>query len=235
MRQVVFLILTVGTTLLWLGSAETASACRHCQGHSTGCSECGEVSGDCGDCGSACPRHHDCCLNPMKAVKAVLRVLGGSCACGGCDPNVYWGPYEPECDPCDRCGNHRSGPVSSYRSSSYVPQSYVPQGEVIHSAPSGGCNCDKGRVSQSVAPRPSSSYAASRSSGVRYETTATRSRTPSQGSNYASRSPSQGTYASRSSADPYAPRLISVTDEVVRPAAPAARTALTPLNPPIQR
>jgi hypothetical protein len=243
MRRVVFLIVTLGTTMFWLGAADVANAiCHHCLGRSGGCAECGGVSSTCGDCGEcgSCTRQHECCLNPVKAVKAVLRFLGGSCACGGCDQEVYWGPYQRECDPCDRCGNHGSGPVSSYRSSSYVPQ-----GEVIQSAPSGGCNCDKGRVSQSMSSRPTSSYVTTKPSGVRYETTATRltssyATTKSSGARSEAnasrpRSSSQGSYASRSSADPYAPRLISVTDEVVRPAAPAARTAAAPLNLPVER
>jgi hypothetical protein len=70
-----------------------------------------------------------------------------------------------------------------------------------------------------------SAYAANRSSGVRYEPTpaATRSRS------------TQSSYASRSSSDPYAPRLISVTDRVVSPATSTPRTAAVSSNAAVER
>lgn len=44
----------------------------------------------------------------MAPVEWVLRLLGGSCGCGGCSNETYWGDDcgNGPCSPCDACGNY---------------------------------------------------------------------------------------------------------------------------------
>ncbi|TWT37670.1 hypothetical protein KOR34_26300 [Posidoniimonas corsicana] len=83
----------------------------------TGCDiGCG-VEDCCDPCGCG-----DCCGKPcgclVKIKRTLGRLLGGLCACDGCDGEVYWNEWHNDpprcCDPCDKCGNW-VGPSGGYR------------------------------------------------------------------------------------------------------------------------
>ncbi len=263
MRKHIVLAVAFVCALITSGAANlTWAGCAHCGGpgvaqYDAGCADCGACGAPCGHC-RHCGQH--LLAVPVKAVKWVLRTLGGGCPCGGCDPEVYWGPFCCEQNQCDRCGNHIGGmPMRSYSGYADGGMSYAP----MEAAPRAGCNCHRGSVSQasptavrSYAPRPASDdgYAAypgevrrapaSNHSGGRNVQASyvadprysAAKRAAAATPRYAP-APSEGPRLALPSAnvvlppgasrDMFQPRLISVTDRVVKP---AAASSDVPLN-----
>lgn len=181
-------------------------------------------------CGSCCGGCYQGCFNPLAPVGWALRVLGVGCSCGGCDRERYWGEWHGGCDPCDPCGNFvGAGRVSRAPWFGYGSRGCSdcgPGGSVsefdggaplsMRASPSGQpCNCNKGSISQSQYRTPS-----------KYASQGSASRSSSKYASHPSAVPQKGYYTSRPSSsvaqrdahDPYSPKLLSVTDRVVKPA-----------------
>jgi len=224
------------------GCVEPAASCG--EGCGGGCGGCDATCdrGGCGGCGHGCFR-------PLAPVAWVVRLLGCSWPCGGCDHESYWGDFysnmPDRCEPCDchgnwigrgRCGCDGGGGCG------------------------GGCGCADGYATQTApvaeqaivsqqVPQPiAAQHAAVAKSVAKYPA---RSNAPAA---YAAKPVSQSPYATRtttgrtttarapsvdSRSSYYAggnvpqPRILSVPDRVVKPAtvaaepedAPAATTA----------
>lgn len=115
MRRAVYFGLAFGLVLF--AAAGFAMAGGGCGGCGGGCG-CGPACGPCGDpccepcepCGGGCGHGcgDGCCIHPLAPIEWVLRLLGGSCGCGGCSNETYWGDDcgSGPCSPCDACGNY---------------------------------------------------------------------------------------------------------------------------------
>lgn len=197
--------------------------------------ECGPACGSCGDvCGGACGDvcGGPCCSpcgypwGPLSWVMGVFRsclhcgtYCGGGCgggcggACGGGCGELYWSDFHSQppdcCDPCDRCGNWTGGGY---------------YGGGCGSGCGGGCaggHCQapgygSGYVAQNESRNVNQMVQARATSGPR----------------------NPQAYASQGSSSRYAPRIVSVTDRVVRPAqgeSAAVRQAAKPRTMPSRR
>jgi len=211
------------------GCVEPAASCGEgCGGCCDGC----DATCDCGGCGHGCFR-------PLAPVAWVLRVLGCSWPCGGCDHESYWGDFysnmPDRCEPCDRQGN------------------WIGRGRCGWGGGCGG-GCTDCYAGQTV-PMPEQAVV---SQQVPQPVAAQNVSVPKSASKYSSRSSAPAAYASKPvSQSPYAsratsgrptlartpsvdgrtsysgggsippPRIISVTDRVVKPAT-VAETEETP-------
>jgi len=213
------------------GGACVAGPVRaRCAGRGVAAEACAE---DCCDlCGvPGCGHRCRILRGPLSAIFALFRWGAYRCCgvgetCSGCGER-YWGDWfgdPPEyCDPCDSygnftggggcstCGPSASGPAMPTQ---YAQPSVAPQ--------SGGCrNCGPGishsyshRAARPAAQVASSSYRAGRPASP-VATSSYRAARPTARaatSSYRTASPAAP------SASPYAPRIISTTDEVVKPA-----------------
>lgn len=188
----------------------------------------------CGECGlPACGRR--CRPRGPLAFVFGLFTAGAYPGCwGGCGER-YWGDWyadPPDCsDPCDGSGNYTGGGCSSCSDGGFSAGMSGPNEDAAVAAPSGGCRtCGQGgHASYNRAGRypaqssaGSQQYAATQPYGVQRSTT----QAAAAGQRYPAWSASRGhrpagQYPSTSSAGgSYAPRLISTTDRVVKPATP---------------
>lgn len=114
MRRAVYFGLAFGLVLFAAaGMAMAGCGCGGGCGGGPACGPCGDPCGDrcgdpCGDRCGPCGGQGGCNINPLAPVEWVLRLLGGSCGCGGCSNETYWGDDcgNGPCSPCDTCGNY---------------------------------------------------------------------------------------------------------------------------------
>ena len=205
--------------------------CHHSCGSEAACGSCAgpaveSCGGSCGGggCDITCDEGN-CgrgCFNPLAPLGWVVRLLGCGCPCGGCDRESYWGDFysdPPAChEPCDRQGNWQG------RGCGCGGDGYSVKGNYI---------TDEG-LARSVAQPPLSNQTVSTKAGSRY---------PTQTPQYAPKSVAKSPYISQSGAARASgsrsamvqnqgssgavgavppPKLISVTDRVVKPATTAA-------------
>ena len=188
--------------------------------------------GCCDDCGGPTCRHH-CGIvrGPLTFVFALFgagayRGCGPCGGCGGCGDR-YWGDWygdPPECcDPCDAWGNFTGGGYGGVPPApmpgSYDDAGMAPQpGGVRMAAPQpGGCrNCGQGGyTSRSYSgSRPPAQYSSSSPYASGSYASTPRASAPYGPRQYTSSQNGSSAYASGR----YAPRVLSTTDRVVKPA-----------------
>lgn len=230
------------------GSPFCTSGCGPCD---VACGPC-EVVDDCGPCevgGGYSPYGPDCgYCGPGGVLSFVGRVLGLSWPCGGCSSDVYYGDfhsYPPDCcDPCDRCGNwtgYAGEPIVDHPLADVPRGHYAPRGSSVATRSPGLLREWAGPAPQpqmaqpqqvvrsapaQPAPRVVQQTQAARPTATRtaQATRMVRSAPPVQSSGNM-RALASGPMPSPPHSDVYPPKLISVTDEVVKPAtAPQAQS-----------
>ena len=203
--------------------------------------------GCCDDCGGPTCRHH-CGIvrGPLSCVFALFRT-GAYRGCGPCESRGgcgerYWGDWygdPPECrDPCDawgnftgggcaRCGGYGGEPVAPMPGP-YDDAGMAPPPDGIRMAPQpGGCrNCGQGGYAARSfnGSRPPAQYASSSPYAARRYTSTQRGSAPYASAPYASAPYASSPHGSSPNASAayasgrHAPRVLSTTDRVVKPA-----------------